>query len=298
MAQKLTVSVLLMALIALAGCATAPNDPGSEVSQSTSPAQAQSPATPDQAPSCCCAKKDDPEPRTRPANKLPDGSIPQLVQVGTAYHAEVVLEKKGVVRINTLGKNQAQVVEVDVQKLEASGRVDGLKGSIPVVFEAVPAAGDTKGKTSQFVGKLPQPLRGKTIFVTVPIAIAGERYRFGFSLSQDPHDDDGMPLKIIDEDERKLYLVPGGKYTEADIKANGRLTASQKFDVSGWPHDTRPKVGEPICPVTLTKANPDCTWIVGGKKYSFCCPPCIDTFVQIAKEQPDQIKDPEAYRKK
>jgi YHS domain-containing protein len=50
--------------------------------------------------------------------------------------------------------------------------------------------------------------------------------------------------------------------------------------------------------VTLTKANPKCAWIVGGKTYEFCCPPCVDEFVKTAKEQPAEIKEPEDYVKK
>ena len=56
-----------------------------------------------------------------------------------------------------------------------------------------------------------------------------------------------------------------------------------------------PKPGDKICPITDTKANPKCTWIVGGKTYQFCCPPCIDEFVRLAKENPDKVKDPEEY---
>ena len=52
------------------------------------------------------------------------------------------------------------------------------------------------------------------------------------------------------------------------------------------------------CPVTFTKANPKIEWIVGGKKYLFCCPPCVDEFVRWAKVEPDQIKMPEEYIQK
>jgi len=53
-----------------------------------------------------------------------------------------------------------------------------------------------------------------------------------------------------------------------------------------------PKKGDRICPISKTKANPTFVWIVGGKSYTFCCPPCIDEFVKTAKEKPDRIKDP------
>ncbi len=57
-------------------------------------------------------------------------------------------------------------------------------------------------------------------------------------------------------------------------------------------HDARPKPGERVCPVTDTKANPKLTWVVGGKTYQFCCPPCITEFVAKAKKDPTSIKPP------
>jgi hypothetical protein len=106
-----------------------------------------------------------------------------------------------------------------------------------------------------------------------------------------------MPARVAADEERKLYLTPGGKYTEADIKANGNKTASEKFQGVTASHDLRPKAGDKLCPITLTKANPKFTWVVGGKAYEFCCPPCVDEFVQTAKEKPDEVKEPGAYVK-
>ena len=54
-------------------------------------------------------------------------------------------------------------------------------------------------------------------------------------------------------------------------------------------HDLKPKAGEKICPATLTKANPKFSWVIDGKTYEFCCPPCVDEFVALAKEKPDGI---------
>ena len=104
--------------------------------------------------------------------------------------------------------------------------------------------------------------------------------------------------KVADEGERKLYLTPGGLYTQADIEANGSLTVSQKFAKFQAAHDLNPKVGDKICPVTLTKANPKCSWIVGGKSYEFCCPPCVDEFVKLAKSNPEKVKQPDQYVKR
>lgn len=110
--------------------------------------------------------------------------------------------------------------------------------------------------------------------------------------------DDGMPDGLADAEARELYLTPGGLYTEADIKANGSVTADAKFKGVMSKHDFKPKAGDAICPITLTKVNPKFTWIIGGKTYQFCCPPCIDEFVLLAKESPDEIKDPSFYVKK
>lgn len=97
--------------------------------------------------------------------------------------------------------------------------------------------------------------------------------------------------------ERDLYLTPGGIYMEADIRANGNQLPAQKFRGIKVSHDLKPKAGDRICPITLTKANPGYTWVVGGKEYQFCCPPCVEEFVTQAKTSPAGIKSPEEYVK-
>ncbi len=95
-----------------------------------------------------------------------------------------------------------------------------------------------------------------------------------------------------------LFLTPGGLYTDADIKANGRKTVAQKYPDFMAQHDAKPKPGDRVCPITDTKANPKLTWVVGGKTYPFCCPPCVVEFVKKAKTDPKSIKNPDAYIKK
>lgn len=222
-----------------------------------------------------------------------------IVEIGRDnYHAEAVFEKGGTLRLYILGKDEAKVQEVESQILTAYVKPDGGTEAAPITLQPVPQPGDAEGQTSQFVGKLPTELAGQKVEVTIPsIRIAGERFRLGFASASASHDE-GMPAKVAAGEERKLYLTPGGKYTEADIKANGGVTASEKFKGVKAQHDLRPKPGEKVCPVTLTKANPKFTWVVGGKAYEFCCPPCVDEFVKTAKESPDDIKEPEAYVKK
>jgi hypothetical protein len=222
-----------------------------------------------------------------------------IVEIGRDnYHAEAVFEKGGVVRLYLLGKDEAKVQEVETQTLTAYAKAEGDMESTPIPFQPMPQPGDAPGQTSQFVGQLPQDLWGRKMDVTVPsIRIAGERFRFGFQSAAES-DEIAMPDKIEEEEERKLYLTPAGKYTAEDIKVNGNATASQKFKGQMASHDLKPKAGDKICPITLTKANPKFSWIVGGKRYEFCCPPCVDEFVRAAKEQPEEIKEPEAYVKK
>jgi YHS domain-containing protein len=224
-----------------------------------------------------------------------------LVSLGRdSYHAEAVFEKNGTVRLYMLGKDEARIQEVEVQELTAYVTADGSAEADKLVLRAEPQSGDAKGKTSQFVGTLAKELHGKKVQVTVNnINVNGERFRIAFSnaAAGGDHAAADMPAKRGNEEEVKLYLTPGGLYTAADIKANGNKIASEKFKGLRAEHDLKPKSGEKICPVTLTKASPKFSWVVGGKTYEFCCPPCVDEFVSTAKEKPGEIKEPEFYRK-
>lgn len=215
-----------------------------------------------------------------------------------SYHAEAVFEKGGMLRLYTLGKDESRVIDVEKQQLKGFVKAEGDAEAQQFTLESEPQEGDAEGRTSQFLGTLPKGLWGLNLDVTVPnVVISGERFRLGFKSASDQHDD-GMPNKVADDDEREIYLSPGGKYTEADIKANGNVTASAKFKGVKSSHDMFPKAGDKICPVTKTKANPKFTWIVGGKPYEFCCPPCVDEFVKSAKTTPDVVLQPSEYVKR
>ncbi len=221
-----------------------------------------------------------------------------IVEIGRDnYHAEAVFEKGGLLKLYTLGKDEAKVIDVESQELKAYVKEEGAAEATEVTLNSVPRPGDKAGRTSQFIGKLPAELAGKQLVVTIPsITINGERFRVGFASATADHDA-GMPSGVSAAEEKNLYLKPGGIYTEADIKANGNVTASQKFKGLKAKHDLRPKPGDKICPITLTKANPQFSWIVNGRTYEFCCPPCVDEFVLTAKTKPDEIKEPQEYVK-
>jgi hypothetical protein len=209
------------------------------------------------------------------------------------YHAELVFEQGGTVRLYTLGRDETRVQEVQQQVLTAHVKPEGDTEAFVLVLQPAPVPGDTEGMTSQFSGELPDELVGRRLNVTVAgLRIGGERFTVRF---QPPAPEPAMPAGIADSEARELYLTPGGAYTEADIEANGRQTAAERYAGFRARHDFNPAPGAAVCPITRTKANPECTWVIGGKTYEFCCPPCIDEFVILAKEDPDRVLPPEAY---
>ena len=225
-----------------------------------------------------------------------------IVSLGRdSYHVEAIVTNTGELRLYTLGSDESRVMDVEMQELVAYAKASGGTDATSISLKAQPQPGDASGKSSLFVAQLPQSLVATAVDVTIPnITIAGERFRLGFTTKTDDHADAAMPGKVSDEAEKKLYLTPGGLYTQADIEANGHMTASEKFKGFRAKHDLHPKPGDKICPVTLTLANPACTWVIGGKKYEFCCPPCVDNFLEMAKndQTAKDILAPEEYVKK
>ena len=221
-----------------------------------------------------------------------------LVSLGKdSYHAEAVFEKGRKVRLYTLGKEETRVQEVDAQDLAAFVTHAGSTEAVPVTFKPEPQAGDAKSKTSLFVATLPENLAGRKVQVTINnIQIGTERFRIAFS--NEAVADAEMPAKKASDEEQALFLTPGGKYTEADVKANGNAVPTVKYKGVRPTHDDNPKAGQKICPISKTLANPKFTWVVGGKTYEFCCIPCIEEFVDKAKQKPDEVLDPSAYIKK
>lgn len=224
-----------------------------------------------------------------------------LVSLGRdSYHVEAVIDSEGVVRLYTLGKDESRVIDVESQTLKGFVKAEGDTDSNSISFEPSPQDGDSQGKTSLFVGQLPQELVGRKIDVTIPnIRIDGERFRLGFVSGQESHGESSdMPAKVANEAERELYLTPGGRYTTADIAANGNITASQKFKGLKSEHNMKPDVGDKLCPISGTRANSKFTWIIDGKPYEFCCPPCIDEFLTSAKTSIEPLADPDSFIKK
>ena len=214
-----------------------------------------------------------------------------------SYHVEPVFEAGGILRIYLLGSDETRVQETQRQTLTAYAKPVGGREAVALPIVSEPQEGDAEGQTSRFKGTLPEALRAGPVEVTIPnLRIEGARFRVGFTSAPPPPV--AMPAALADDDATKLFLTPGGRYTAADITANGRVTAQQKFRGFRAKHDANPVAGDTLCPISETKASPACTWIIGGRTYQFCCPPCVEEFVQMAKETPDAIKEPGDYVKR
>jgi predicted small lipoprotein YifL len=222
-----------------------------------------------------------------------------IVPIGSdSFHAEFVFEDDGNIRMFMLQSDESKVQEIERQSIVAYVTPASQSHWVEIPFEPQPQQGDAPDLTSRFVARLPAELVGKSLRGKITnLKIGADRFRLIFATPQgeEGHAANEMPAKVADDTERELYLSPGGAYTEADIAANGKLTASQKFKGFQAKHDTRPKPGDRICPVTDTKANPQCSWIIQGQQYEFCCPPCVDEFLKLAKTDPAAIKDAQSY---
>lgn len=224
-----------------------------------------------------------------------------IVSLGRdSYHVEAIIERGGTLILYTLGADESRIMEVDAQDLMAYVKRKDSTEAVAIAVTPRPQPGDKEGKVSLFVAQLPAEVLDKSIDITVPsIVIAGERFRLSFATGSDgDHAEDSMPVKVADAQERELYLSPGGLYTTEDIAANGNVTASEKFKGVMAKHDLKPKAGDVLCPITLTKANPSFSWVVGGKAYEFCCPPCVDEFVGMAKRNSPDVLAPGEYIKR
>lgn len=215
---------------------------------------------------------------------------------GDRYHAEVVLTTDGYVKLYTLDRDSSQVLEVVAQNLIAHIRSHASQRSSSIELHPSPQTGDAAGTTSCFSGELPSNLAEQRLQVTIPnLRIGGQR--FHLTIDRVPEEPVNMPTQVGELEERELHLTPGGKYTLSDIHANGRMVPSTKYRGFEARHDSDPQRGEQLCPVTQTKANPTCVWVIGGQEYAFCCPPCIDEFVRLAKTRPEEVKSPETFVK-
>ena len=211
----------------------------------------------------------------------------------THYHVEFVVETTGVVRLFPLDESATRPLPVAAHPLVITVRTATTGESYPVMLRPSAPPGTT-GETTQFVGRLPARAVGGELHVRfTEFKVRGERFRFEFDWVS-PTGAEAFRSAFRDE-QRRILLAPGGRYQEADIRANGGRTTDERFSAATPIHDHTPKIGDRLCPVSGFKAEPTFAWAVGGQRYWFCCQPCIDDFVLLAKEQPERVKPVEGY---
>jgi hypothetical protein len=216
------------------------------------------------------------------------GTVVALRGEGGHYHAEGVVDGDGVLTVYTLAEDPGRPEQVEAQLLSARVRPEGAAEERTVEMMPLPRLSDDEGKTSRFAALLPDDLHQSKLSVSVAeIVVAGARFSLDLVV-------DGTAAHP-DRDGDDLFVTPRGKYTDEDIRANGRRTAAGKYAGFTTSHELRPRPGEMSCPVSRARASAVCTWVVAGRTYEFCCPPCIAEFLHRAKEQPQSVKEPEAY---
>lgn len=235
-------------------------------------------------------RRKEPAEAEHPHQAAPHGGTVVVLGVGESHsHAEVVVEKGGLLKLYTFGEDLDRVQEVEARPLAARVHPEGRDRSVAVSLRPLPQAADARGRASRFVGMLPEDLWGQRLVVTVPdLVVGGRQVRLEASGCR-PIDPPGHG-----RDTEELYLRPGGRYTAADVRANGN-TAPRKFKGFRTTHDLNPRPGDRVCPVTRAKADARCAWVVGGETYLFCCPPCVDEFVSMAKVRPEEVREARAY---
>ncbi len=239
------------------------------------------------------AKPDEPETHAKKQHEHDKG----IVALDN-YHAKLVVEEGGILRLFILDKDEKKAAQIERQEIPISVRAEGDPASVRVTLTPDPE--ENGEKVSAFTGALPEELQNKPLRVTARLKINGVPYVPEFaSLGHGDRRHAAMPAVPTagSKKERDLFLTAGGIYTEGDIQANGKTVPREKFKGIDWPHDDITQVGEKICPVTDNKADPRCTWVVGGEIYEFCCHPCLTKFVTWAKSEADKtrIKSPDHY---
>lgn len=226
------------------------------------------------------------------------GVIVPLGDDDNHYHVEALRETGGVLRLYLLDADAAKVREIERQTPTAHVRRKEGAGDATILLMPVPQQGDGEGKTSQFFGKLPPALWGERLVVHVSdLTVAGQKVSFEFTAPGDP-EGNATTLAARIGQQAKFFRTPGGKYTEADVRANKGYSAFEQYRGFQPKHDLNPRPGDRLCPVSSTKATLDCTWVVGGATYAFCCPPCIEEFLKGAKHRPEVVQPPGTYVKK
>lgn len=218
------------------------------------------------------------------------------------HHVEAQVGPTGKVRIFLYGAREGELLpipSVDAPLLVAEALPAGAD-PVPVSLRPDPNPGDPPGNASRFVGAFARRPDQTSLGFSLTLPIEGRTYRVVWSPEQlsGGAKDASMPAALSDDAAARIFLSAGGTYTQADIDANGRTTPARRYGGQMTRHDAHPKPGDRLCPISETRANPRFAWTIGGKVYTFCCPPCIEEYVRRARASKTPLPDPETYVKK
>ncbi|MEW5884513.1 MAG: hypothetical protein AB1725_09865 [Armatimonadota bacterium] len=90
--------------------------------------------------------------------------------------------------------------------------------------------------------------------------------------------------------ERTIFTTASGLYSDQDVKANGNTWPSAKYPDNSFPIDLKPRKGDYVDPVLLTRADPKRSWVVNGETYYFACNQSIEEWVLRARNFPGRIR--------
>jgi YHS domain-containing protein len=223
----------------------------------------------------------------------PHGGSVVAIDRDNHLHAEAAIDG-GLVRLYLFGRELTEVRPVVARTLCAAVRLHDGEGDFALMLRPEPLETDPPGTASRFAGRLSPALwRGHPRLVVWSLPVEEARFRFEIELAHSPLEE--AEVARAEADEAALYATPKGKYLADDVRRNGTVPASRKYRGERPSHDDRPAPGERVCPVSRERVDARFVWVIGGKEYRFCCPPCIDEYVATAKERPDEVKEPEFY---
>ncbi|MCI0705302.1 MAG: hypothetical protein L0241_29940, partial [Planctomycetia bacterium] len=213
------------------------------------------------------------------------------------YHLEFIVDHATkTATVYVLDDSVKKPKPIDAKELTLA-----LKSSPPVTMtlQAKPEESDPPGLASRFSVTHEALGKEQQFAGTISGKVAGKPYSGDFAeKAHDGHGPASPGAPKPTDREIALFMTPGGIYTQEDIQKNGNTVPAVKFYGISWSHEDNPKVGDKLCPVTVNKTDEKCAWWVNGKRYEFCCPPCLEKFVKMAKDSPEKVKDPDEYVKK
>lgn len=202
------------------------------------------------------------------------------------YHVEFVVEKNGRATLFTYGRDANEPVEVIANPFVGEIKVRSNGHSTTVVFRPHGEIGNRPFRSAWFVGRIPPAFVGKELRIIIPNLTIRETkaaFAFDFGKGQWPEGSLGAGQTF---ERRVLLTSTGDRYTDRDIDANGRVTASEKYGSVQVTHKMDPNPTMASCPVSLLQADTRLAWFVAGKERHFCCVSCIIDFVDAIKVTP------------